>query len=378
MKVKHFILALMTSSMLLQGCALTRPPLPDPEPITNTVDLRTDWRRGVDGGFGEATERFNIIVEQNSLYFITKKGVVYQLDQDTGKRMNAMKTEADVSAGIAKNDQTLYFGTYDAQLQAISLNTNTVLWSKLLTSEVLAEPAYAANKLAVQTGDGWLAVLDASNGDTLWRIKEDLPSLTVRGTSAPIIVDGKVVAGFATGKVKAFGLLSGKEIWSFDVGKPEGRYEIERLADVDGRLLVQGDVVYATAYNGTVSAIALSTGRPLWQRSIPSAHGVALKDDVLVVVDQDSHVFALNAKNGSQLWEHTSLLDRDLAAPAFMGDYIALMDRAGYVHLLEHSQGRLVARKLADQALPAGSRMVSKGKQLFILTRNEQVTALTY
>lgn len=365
-------------SVFLQGCALTRPPLPEPESIRNKVDLRTDWRKGVNGGFGESSERFTIVPQDEFLYFTTKTGVVYKLSKETGKRIESFDTDLDVSTGVALNGETVYLGTYEAELVAVSLTDKKVLWKKLLTSEILSEPAQVANKLAVQTADGWLSLLNANAGDTLWRIKEDLPALTVRGTSSPLIADGKVVAGFSSGKIKAFGLLNGEQQWEYEVGKPTGRYEIERLSDVDGRLVIVNGIVYATAYNGTVTAVNLSNGRLLWQRSIPSALSVAIQDNVLIVVDLDSRVVALNAQNGSELWIQESLKDRDLGSPAFLREHVAVIDRAGYVHLLNSKSGKIDAVKLADLNLPPGSRMVSDGQQLFILTRNEQVTALTY
>jgi len=378
MKLKKLILSVALVSLFLQGCALTHPPLPDPDPIENKLDLRTDWRRGVDGGFGESSERFTIVPKGEYIYFTTQTGVVYKLRKDSGSRIDSFDTGFDVSAGIAMNEETVYLGTYDAELVSVSLKDKKVLWKKLLTSEILSEPAQAANKLAVQTADGWLSLLNANTGDTLWRIKEDLPDLTVRGTSSPVIEAGKVIVGFSSGKIKAFGLLNGQEQWSFEVGKPTGRYEIERLSDVDGRLVIENGIVYATAYNGTVTAVNLSNGRLLWQRSIPSALSVAIQDGVLAVVDLDSRVFGLNALNGSELWSQESLADRDLSSPVFLRDHVAVIDRAGYVSLLNKQNGEVDARKLADLNLPPGSRMVSDGQQLFILTRNEQVTALTY
>jgi outer membrane protein assembly factor BamB len=258
------------------------------------------------------------------------------------------------------------------------LANKSVLWEKSLSSEVLSEAAYAAGKLAVQTADGWLSVLDAETGDILWRAKEDLPSLTVRGTSAPIIVDGKVIAGFASGRLKAFSLQGGNLLWSYEVGKPEGRYEIERLSDIDGRLVVSNGVVYAVAYNGTLVALSLESGRPLWQRSIASSVGVAVKGELLIAVDMTSKVIALNAKNGTEVWENADLVERDLISPEFFRDYVAVMDRAGYVHLLDLNSGEIAVHKVADNKVPPGSRMVANDKQLFILTPNSNVTALSY
>lgn len=375
---KSLFLVVLFSALVIQGCSNSRPALPDLPALDAKVNLKTSWRTGVDGNFGESSERFNLVAEDDALFFVTEKGTVYELGQEKGKKRNTVSTEFKPSSGVTRHGDTVFFGTYDAKLVAVSLTNKSVLWEKTLSSEVLSEAVYAAGKLAIQTADGWLNVLDAESGDILWRAKEDLPSLTVRGTSAPIIVDGKVIAGFASGRLKAFSLQSGNLLWSYEVGKPEGRYEIERLSDIDGRLVVSNGVVYAVAYNGTLVALSLESGRPLWQRSIASSVGVAVKGELLIAVDMTSKVIALNAKNGTEVWENADLVERDLISPEFFRDYVAVMDRAGYVHLLDLNTGEIAVHKVADNKVPPGSRMVANDKQLFILTPNSNVTALSY
>lgn len=375
---KSLFFVVLLSAVLVQGCSNARPDLPSPPSIESKVHLKTSWRTGVDGGFGETSERFNLVAENDALFLVTNKGTLYELGQEKGKRRDSFETTYKVSSGVTRHEDTLYFGTYDAQLVAVSLASKSVLWEKTLSSEILSEVSYAAGKLAVQTSDGWLNVLDATTGDIQWRAKEDLPSLTVRGTSAPIIAEGKVIAGFANGKLNAYSLQGGASLWSYEIGKPEGRYEIERLSDVDGRLVVQNNVVYAIAYNGTLAALSIESGRPLWQRSIGSAVGVAVEGELLMAVDMKSHVVALNAKNGTEIWENTDLADRDLITPTFFRDYVAVMDRGGYVHLLDLTTGEVAEHRMADNDVPPGSRMVASDKQLFILTPNANVTALSY
>jgi len=375
---KLSILFVLLSAVILQGCSQTRPALGAPDRMENQVDLRTSWRRGVDGAFGEASERFNIVVEDDSLFLVTKRGVIYQVDANDGHRIKRIRLDTEISAGLIKSGDLIYVSTYEAELIAVSLSTEKEVWRKTLTSEILSEVTVVANKLAVQTSDGWLSVLDANTGDTLWRTKETVPALTVRGTNVPIIANGKVMAGFSNGQLKAYGLLNGKNAWSFEVGKPEGKYEIERLTDVDGRLLLSDKTLFSTAYNGTISAIDVSNGNALWQRSIPSALSTAVIDDLVIVIDQESKIFALNVKSGSLVWQQDKLAGRDLISPVIFNDKIATIDRAGYVHLIDKDSGEVIAYMLADQILPAGSRMVSNGEQLFILTPNEHVTALTF
>ncbi|ADZ90501.1 outer membrane protein assembly factor BamB [Marinomonas mediterranea] len=374
---KILLLSSLLIALFLQGCA-TQLPLPEPDQMDQEVFFDTSWRRGVDGSYGEYTERFNPVLKGDGIFFVTRRGAVYKLRQTDGRRLNYFVTDYEPSAGVALNDDLLYFGTYDAKLVAVSLSTKEVVWERSLTSEILSEPTYNNGFLAVQTGDGWLSVLDAKTGDTIWRTKEDIPALTVRGTSVPVIVGNKVLAGFADGKLKAFSLVDGKALWSYEVGKPKGRYEIERLTDVNGRLVVKGDTVYSVAYNGTLSALSIETGKLKWQRSIPSAVGVAVKNDQLVIVSQDSSVIALNALNGTQMWENREMEERELSEPTFFRDYIAVIDRGGFVFLLDPKSGDIKAFKLADTNQKPGSRMVSNGKQLFILTPDSKVTALSY
>ncbi|WP_133012787.1 outer membrane protein assembly factor BamB [Marinomonas flavescens] len=375
---KSLLTGVLLAVLMLQGCSSSRPALPDPSPIKSEVDLGKAWRTGVDGNFGETSERYNLVAQDGSLFFVTRVGSVYQLSQKNGDEVIHIETKYKPSAGVTRSGDNVYFGTYDGQLVAVSLKKKAVEWTQALSSEVLSEPAYFDGKLAVQTADGWLNVLDAKDGHILWRAKEDLPALTVRGTSAPIIIDGKVLAGFADGKVNAYNLQTGKQIWSYAVGKPEGRYEIERLSDVDGRLVVKDGVVYAAAYNGTVVALSLQKGNPIWQRSIPSDVGVAIRNDLLVIVDLNSNVIALNAKNGSEVWENKTLVNRDLITPEFFRDYVAVMDRGGYVHLLDLKTGIVEGRDIANDDVAPGSRMVADGKKLFILTPDSDVTALSY
>lgn len=372
-----FVIVLFTV-LLIQGCSNARPSLPSPPSIENKVHLHTSWRRGVDGNFGESSERFNLVAENASLFFVTEEGTLYELNQESGKEKRSLSTDYKPSAGVTRNGDILYFGTYDGQLIAASLEDQSVLWEKTLSSEILAETSYAAGKLAVQTADGWLYLLDAETGKVLWRAKEDLPPLTVRGTSAPIISSGRVISGSADGQLKAFSLQDGKLLWSYEIGKPEGRYEIERLSDIDGRLVIKDGIVYSVAYNGTLAAISIESGRLLWQRNISSSVGVAVKGELLAVIDMKSKVILLNAKNGAEIWENETLVERDLISPVFFRDYVAVIDRAGYVHLLDLTTGEVAAYKIADNDVPSGSRIVTNGKQLFILTPKSNVTALSY
>ncbi|GIT64245.1 MAG: hypothetical protein Ct9H300mP22_6450 [Gammaproteobacteria bacterium] len=72
-------------------------------------------------------------------------------------------------------------------------------------------------------------------------LRNDFPALTLRGTSSPIITtDGSVIAGFSNGIVVSVAAEDGVWSWEERVAVPDGEYDIERVIDVDGDLLLDG------------------------------------------------------------------------------------------------------------------------------------------
>ena len=220
---KPIIAAAVLSSVLLQGCSTRQ--LPPPSGVSQAVYFDANWRTKVNGDSGEQTETYNIVPQGDTLTLVTNRGAVYELLQSNGLQVKHIDTQMKPSAGVSRDGDRVFFGTYDGELVAVSLADESVLWRKTLTSEILSETGNGEGRVAALTGDGWITVMDASTGETLWRDKEDLPALTVRGTTAPVIVDGKVIAGFASGKVKAYNLQTGDQIWEYIKQKRNARRE---------------------------------------------------------------------------------------------------------------------------------------------------------
>ena len=92
-----------------------------------------------------------------------------------------------------------------------------------------------------------------------------MPALTLRGTSSPIITtDGSVIAGFSNGIVVSVAAEDGVWSWEERVAVPDGEYDIERVIDVDGDLLLDGTRILASSYQGNIMAFDILTGRIVW------------------------------------------------------------------------------------------------------------------
>jgi outer membrane protein assembly factor BamB len=66
----------------------------------------------------------------------------------------------------------------------------------------------------------------------------------------------------------------------------------------------------------------------------------------LYVVDDASHVWALSkSANGSTVWVQDKLHARPVSGVSYLKDSVLIGDFEGYLHALDSSDGRFIARK---------------------------------
>ncbi|WP_176387307.1 outer membrane protein assembly factor BamB family protein, partial [Escherichia coli] len=99
--------------------------------------------------------------------------------------------------------------------------------------------------------------LNEADGAVKWTVNLDMPSLSLRGESAPATAFGAAVVGGDNGRVSAVLMEQGQMIWQQRISQATGSTEIDRLSDVDTTPVVVNGVVFALAYNGNLTALDL-------------------------------------------------------------------------------------------------------------------------
>src|SRR5690606_39946921 len=177
-----------------------------------------------------------------------------------------------------------------------------------------------------------------------------IPALSVRGNGAPVSDGQLAYLGYDDGTVVALRITDGLVAWTQLVAEPEGRNDLDRMADVDGELALGFSELFATSYAGQTMAISTQNGRPLWNRDIGGYSGLALLGDRVVLSDPAGTVWALDRNTGSALWRQETLARRWLTTPAIQGNYLVVGDLDGYVHWLRSDDGVIVGRDRAGKA----------------------------
>ena len=223
-------------------------------------------------------------------------------------------------------------------------------WRSNVEGESLARPLITNNVVIVQTVDNRLRALRVFDGSERWTVKETMPALTLRGSTAPIVSGNNIVAGFDNGYVIAVRIDTGDVDWRSFLAPPSGRSDLERLSDVDGAMAIVGQDIYAAGYQGRVGSIAAESGQVLWSVEMSSLSGVAADWTSLYTVDEKGILIAMARRNGAEAWRQEALFRREPTLPVPFHTTVAVGDFEGYVHFFSNLDGELVARVKVDGA----------------------------
>lgn len=345
----------------------------DLQAINETARLKKLWSESVGNGQGDGFYRLVPVIQGERIYAASNEGEVVALQLNSGKRIWRQTLDQSVSGGVGVSGDRLFVGTSEGQVLALDANNGALLWRQTLRGEVLSAPQSDGRVVVVQTYDGRAQGLDAATGDLLWTYDSNVPVLTIRGTSTPILRDGSAYVGFANGRVVAFDAVKGSVEWELRVAIAQGRSEIERMVDIDGALELIGNELYAASYQGYVVAADLRTGRKLWQQEVSTVSGVSQGFSNVYVADQDGTVSAYYRNGQGLRWAQSDLSYRAPTKPVPVASYLALSDFEGVLHVLSQVDGRFVAReKLGD---PARADIISQGNRFFVFTDKGKLIA---
>lgn len=332
----------------------------EPTELTDfTPSVKVDKIWSVNAGKGE--ERIGVgqgpTVADGRVYAAALKGGVHAYDLQSGKevwhyvpkRKDKDKKDKDIrlSGGPGAGEGLVVIGGLDGEVIALDAATGAEKWTAKVTNEVIAAPSIGLGLVFVRSNDGRVTAFDAASGERRWFWNHEVPMLSVRGNGSPAVGPGFVFVGNDDGTVSALASSDGHTTWDQSVSQPEGRSELDRMADVDGTPVLEGTTLYATSFKKQTVAIDAPSGRPLWSSEHGGVGRLGLSSDKLIVSDPSGTVYGLDKNGGSALWSQPSLARRNLTGAAVQGDYAVVGDFDGYVHWMKLDTGEFAARARA-------------------------------
>jgi outer membrane protein assembly factor BamB len=338
----------------------------DPPAQLVDIQVKRDVSSLWSASLGGKSERLRLalrpVVVDGVVYAASHSGEIIAFAADTGRRQWSVKTKLPLSAGPEVAHGVLVVGSSDGDLLVFDATNGQERWRTSIKSEILARPLVVEGSIIVRTVDGHIDALSATDGSSRWSVDEQVPRLTLRGTSPPVLAGDRIVAGFDNGRVLAIDIRNGDVLWDTIVNAPSGRTELERLADIDSPPRVSGDDVFVVGFQGRVAMLALSSGQIWWARDASSYRGFTMDERMLYLTNSDSVVIAMRKSDGAVEWEQNDLRRRGLTAPAIDGDALLVGDFDGYVHWLDKETGEIVARRKAGGDRFSNTAAVAEGR----------------
>lgn len=229
------------------------------------------------------------------------EGLVGSRNFVTGKANWWFDAGSEVTSPMVNLGGFVVFGTRNGKIFKVDVTTGKRAWEGSLDSFTDRRPVLAGNILLVQTSAQVLYGIDYQTGKSLWLFDAGFPDgLTVVGGVAPVVSGDTVIAGLASGEVVAVGLQNGKQSWRVNPSVSDARFR-----DVVGEMQVREGFLYLTRYDGLVASIDIrnSDTRTVWQEKYPVISTSTVRNGRIYIGCVNGDIVALDQNNqGRQVW----------------------------------------------------------------------------
>jgi outer membrane protein assembly factor BamB len=335
--------------------------------VENKTKLLRNWSADIGAKINEGDAIISPAVLGDFLYAASTNGNIDKISAATGKRIwkTNLKKET-ITAGVGVGSGLVLVATDQGIVYALSQEDGSISWQTKLSSEILASPVVGSDIVVARTGDGKVYGLSTYDGEVIWTISRQLPRLTLRGDSKPLIFGGAVFTGFSDGTLAAVEAKNGRALWDFPISFPRGTSEIDRLADVDTNPLLVGNHIYVSSYQEITHALNIQQQRIDWSTDVSSFHSLAYDAAHLYISDRKGVVHQLDRSNGDKLWSQEGLRLSNISAPISVGPYVLFSDGDSGLYVLDKRSGNFVGKHKLGAKTIVGEPIVDSDTIYFI------------
>jgi outer membrane protein assembly factor BamB len=288
-------------------------------------------------------------VSQGVVYVGSADGYMYALDAGSGKTIWRFATGSRVVSSPAVSAGVVYFGSYDGNFYALNAADGKRLWKFKTGGErrfegthlhgsqpapetmpdpfdvYLSSPAIWHDTVYFGSGDGNIYALSAKTGEKVWSFKTgDIVH------ASPAIDNGMLFVGSWDSYFYALDALSGAVKWSFKTGEDP---DIHNQVGIQSSAAIMGGTVFFGCRDSHLYALDEETGGKKWSLDMHGSWVVgspAVRDGKVYFATSDSGLFyAVKASDGSTIFSEDFHHWPTFSSPAIAGDTLYLGSWSG-------------------------------------------------
>jgi len=256
-------------------------------------------------------------------------GEFYALSLDDGSLIWKYHTELGFSAPPSVKDGRVFCGDSDGKFYCFEAATGKPLWGAEATAEINSGPNFYEDKVLFGSQDATLYCYTAADGKLAWKY-----TIGDQIRCSPTIVEGRAFLAGCDAKLHIIDLDKGEAIATVEIDAPTGSTPAAR-----------GDHVYFGTEGASFFCIDWREAKTVWtmksQRNMPFRSSGALTDKAVIFGARDKQIYALDQRDGSELWKFATRSRVD-SSPVLVGNRVFVGSSDGRLYALDANSGEKV------------------------------------
>jgi outer membrane protein assembly factor BamB len=294
-----------------------------------------------------------VIASDGKLFTVDSEAVVTAFSADNISKkiwQYKSKNKDDKSglsnAGILVYEGKLFLTTGSNVVTALDSETGNLLWQRNINSMARSAPAASEKSLIVNTADNKIYALDINDGAIMWMHSGAEVDISVLGSTSPVVVRNVALAPYSSGELYALSLQDGEPVWVESLVSSASNVA-DMFSDIEASPLIVGDVLYAISDDGVLIAVDIGSGHRIWEKSISGSKTPWHAAGFLYVVNSNSELICLSAKNGAVKWVSKLPMDEKStvvwSGPVLAGDKLFVVGSKGKLLQISPQNGAVVS-----------------------------------
>ncbi len=330
------------------------------------------------------------VVADGRLYVVDVDAAVHAYDAASGAVLWTSSIAGDdpdvrnalFGGGVSVAGNRVFATNGAGDVAMLDASTGGIIWKVRPSGPLRGSPTLSNGHVYVMAQDNQLFALNQTDGTQIWQATASIGSGSVFGVGAPAAGQGTVVAGYSSGELYAYRYENGRDLWGDALARTSFAVSVESLTDVDASPVIDRGRVYALGKGGRMAAYELVTGQRLWELAIAGISTPWVAGEwVFVVTDQD-RLLAVARTTGKVRWisqlpsyrkEESKKGAIRWTGPILAGNRLILVSTLGQMIQVNPTDGSIIGQTDAGKSF--GLSPVVANNTLYLLDDEGRLTA---
>jgi len=268
------------------------------------------------------------------------------------------------------------------EVALLDANSGAILWRHRTGAGISAAPAFDGKTVVLVTGQNQALGLDAANGRISWKQQSSTGGANILGTGTPAISGKMAIVPFATGEIKGIVLGNGLQAWNQVINGQRIGSARSLIKAVSGDPVVVGNTVYAGTNSGRLTALDRRSGQRIWTVREGAIGAVWPAGNSLFVLTDELKLKRLDRATGGEVWSTDLPLFRKEKkqrgkfghfGPVLAGGRLYVSGTDGFIRAFDPASGELVNSIAINGGV--ASQVVVAGGRMYVLSNAGQLIA---